>query len=295
MRIDAVFSGGGVKAYAYLGVLESIERHRLKLERVAGTSAGAIVSALIAANYSTEEIQKMIYDLDIKTFMDQPLLTKYVPFTKWGFLYFQMGIYKGDKLEEWLEDKLRKQNIRTFSDIKEGYLKIVASDLSLGKLVVFPDDLLSYYGIEPRHFSVAKAVRISAGFPYFFMPKKIIGKSKEKSILVDGGLLSNFPLWIFGRKTQRRPVLGVKLTEKEEEMEQVEKITNALNMFHALFETMKKAHDMRYISKAEEHNILFIPVGNLPATDFNISKELKQELARLGKDKADVFLNRWPK
>ncbi|NAP00506.1 hypothetical protein FRY77_31490, partial [Halomonas sp. MG34] len=44
MKIDGVFSGGGVKAYAFLGVLEVLKSKELKLERVAGTSAGAIIA-----------------------------------------------------------------------------------------------------------------------------------------------------------------------------------------------------------------------------------------------------------
>lgn len=295
MRIDAVFSGGGVKAYAYLGVLKSIDEHNLTLERVAGTSAGAIVSALIAARYSYEEIEEMIHELDVKTFMDAPVVTKFLPFLKWAFLYFQMGIYKGNKLEEWLTEKLAAKNIHTFQDLQDGYLKVIASDLSLGRLVVFPDDLETYYGIQPSRFPVARAVRMSAGFPFFFMPKKIFGNGTTKSFIVDGGLLSNFPLWIFGRKKQLRPVLGVKLTEKAEESMEPQKITNAFNMYYALFVTMKKAHDMRYISKAEENNVLFVKVDDLSATDFNISARLKNELAEIGKKRADLFLAKWPK
>src|SRR5699024_6347992 len=197
LRIDAVFSGGGVKAFAYIGVLESMKEHQFQIERVAGTSAGAIIASFIAARFSLKEIERMIHDLDVSLFMDPPFLTKYLPFTKWFFLYYQLGIYKGDQLEEWLEQKLAEKNIHTFKDIKAGDLKIIASDLSLGRLVVFPDDLELYYGIDPDCFSVAKAVRMSAGFPFFFIPKKIKGKTSTKSIIVDGGLLSNFPLWIF--------------------------------------------------------------------------------------------------
>lgn len=295
MRIDAVFSGGGVKAFAYLGVLESIDKRGIQIERVAGTSAGAIISSFIAASFTIDEIKKAVHELDVKLFMDPPVLTRYFPFTKWLFLYFQMGIYRGDKLERWLTMKLAEKNIHTFKDIKPGYLKIIASDLSLGKLVVLPDDLKEYYGIDANDFSVAKAVRMSAGFPFFFMPQKIKGKSKTKSIIVDGGLLSNFPLWVFCKgNSYLRPVLGVKLTEKSTG-NGTNNITNALNMFQALFLTMKKAHDMRYISKDEEKNILFVPVDNIEATDFSISEKEKQNLAATGKEKADTFLEKWPR
>lgn len=295
MKIDGVFSGGGVKAYAFIGVLKSIEENNLEFERVAGTSAGAIIASFIAASYRTEEIDQLLIELDLQQFLDAPQITKMLPFTKWLFLYFQMGIYKGDKFEQWLYTQLARKGIYTFKDIKSGYLKVVVSDLSLGKLVVIPDDLERVYNIDPAHFSVSKAVRMSAGFPYFFMPVKLSGKSKQKSMIVDGGLLSNFPLWVFenDRGTNKRPILGVKLSSSTENSG-TKKVNNAFDMFHALFSTMKLAHDARYVSKSKQDNIIFIPIENVDTINLHITDESKEDLINLGKQSADKFLNRWP-
>ncbi|WP_085991925.1 patatin-like phospholipase family protein [Oceanobacillus senegalensis] len=297
MNIDAVFSGGGVKGLAYSGVLESIEENQLKIQRVAGTSAGAIIAAFLASNYKVNEIKQLIDKLNLEEFLDPPKITNYIPISKWLFFYFQLGINKGNKLEKWLYEQLAKKNVYTFSDIKDGYLKVVASDLSLGKLVVIPDDLERIYGIEPKYFPVSKAVRMSAGFPYFFMPKKLPGKTDKKSIIVDGGLLSNFPLWIFsnGRTREERPVLGVKFTGALKNQNQTREINNAFDMFTALFATMKEAHDARYISKTDKNNIIFIPVENIDTVNFHITDETKQYLFNLGKKHADQFLKHWPR
>src|SRR5699024_5327361 len=133
--------------------------------------------------------------------------------------YFRMGLNKGDKLENWLYDRLAYKGVYTFGDLRSNQLKVVASDLSLGKMIVIPDDLERIYGIPANYFPVSKAVRMSAGFPYFFMPKKLPGKSKSKSIIVDGGLLSNFPLWLFENNdaVMKRPVLGIKLSANSQE------------------------------------------------------------------------------
>ncbi|SES83120.1 NTE family protein [Oceanobacillus limi] len=294
MKIDAVFSGGGVKAFAFIGALESMEEKNLELERVAGTSAGAILAALLAAGYHYKEINAMLEELDLKTFFDPPTFTKLIPGSKWLLLYFQNGIYKGDKFEKWLQQQLAKKGIYTFRDIKESYLKVVVSDLTLGKLVVIPDDLERIYGIDPNHFPVSMAVRMSAGFPYFFMPKKLSGKTKDKSVIVDGGLLSNFPLWVFDQEHHRRkrPVLGVKLSDSTEVV-RPRRIKNALEMLHALFSTMKQAHDARYVSTSKRVNIIFIPVKNVDTTDFTISQDVKQRLVEEGKVNAKQFLNYW--
>lgn len=297
MEIDAVFSGGGVKAYAFIGVLQSIEHHQLMIKRAAGTSAGAITAALIAAGYHVEEIKQLFYELDLKEFLDPPKLADLFPLSKWFFLYYQMGIYKGERFERWLYKKLAKKNVYTFNDLEPNQLKMVVSDLTLGRLVVIPDDLEEVYKIDPRHFQIAKAVRMSAGFPYFFMPKKLPHLQNQQNIIVDGGLLSNFPLWIFkGAPNQKaeRPVLGVQLSETYEE-QHPKKIKNALDMFQALFTTMMQAHDARYISKSDENHIIFVPVGKRSPIDLSITDETKTQLMEIGKERADQFLKYWPK
>lgn len=294
MKIDGVFSGGGVKAYGFIGALQSLEERNLTLARVAGTSAGAIIASFLAAGYQPEEMKKMFNELDLKQFLDPPKLSTIIPFSKWLFLYFQMGLYQGNKFEAWLHEKLAKKSIHTFHDLRDGYLKVVVSDLTLGRLVVIPDDLHRIYGIDPSFFPVSKAVRMSAGFPYFFMPKKLPGKTKEKSLIVDGGLLSNFPLWVFedSNGKRERPILGVKLSESIERIKP-RKINNALDMLHGLFSTMKQAHDSRYISKSQRNNIIFIPVEGIDATNLYINDEQKQALINTGKQRTDSFLKFW--
>lgn len=294
MNIDCVFSGGGVKAFAYVGVLESMRDNNLHIVRTAGTSAGAIVASFVAAGYDVDEIRYLIDELNLKNFADPPRLSKVIPFSKWLFLYWKLGINKGDRLESWMQGHLSRKDVRTFGDIEPGHLKVVISDLSLGKLVVIPDDLERVYGLDPKFFPVAKAVRMSAGFPFFFMPKQMPGRYVRKSIIVDGGLLSNFPLWIFdnGSPKPLRPILGVKLTSIDKEIGP-RNIRNAIDMFQALFSTMKQAHDARYISKTQEKNIIFVPVKNIEAVDFDISPALKEELIESGREQAAEFLKSW--
>lgn len=296
MKIDGVFSGGGVKAFAYIGALKSLEKNQLELERVAGTSAGAIVASLIATGYQQEELEKTLENLNLNQLLDPPQLTKFLPFTKWLYLYFQMGLNKGDKLEKWLFELLAKKNVYTFQDLKKDYLKVVVTDLSLGKLVVIPDDLERIYGIDARYFSVAKAVRMSCGIPYFFMPKKMVASNNLKSRIVDGALLSNFPMWIFNNKRNcyKRPVLGITISEAGGQLEKWRPVRNALQMSHALFTTMKTAHDARYISKSDIDHIIFIPATEVEAIDFDLKAEEREKLIALGETYADSFLKHWP-
>ena len=157
-------------------------------------------------------------------------------------------------------------------------------------MVVIPDDLASY-GIDWRKFSVAKALRMSCGIPFFFEPIKL-SDNKGECIFVDGGILSNFPFWIFDNGNKQRPLIGLKLSNPREDMPP-QKIKNGLNLFEALFSTMKNAHDERYISRKHERNIVFIPVEEYSATQFDLDEETKEALMEIGRKRTSKFLETW--
>lgn len=70
MKADAIFEGGGVKAFGMLGALYEAERRGYHWVNVAGSSAGAIIAALVAAGYSAIEIKDQIWKLDFRYFKD---------------------------------------------------------------------------------------------------------------------------------------------------------------------------------------------------------------------------------
>lgn len=292
LKIDTVFSGGGMKAYSFIGVLESLEERDIKIVRTAGTSAGAIISTLVAANYTAHEIKHFLMTLHAKKLLDAPRLTTVLPFSKWMYLYFQMGFYRGHTLEKWLAKKIAHKNIYTFNDIQQGHLKIIVVDLTLQKVIVIPDDLQKVYQINPNTFSVAKAARISAGFPLFFMPYRLKSKKYVRtSYMVDGGVVSNFPMWVFQQTHQlsKRPVLGIKITGNENRK-------NIKNIFHfteSLLHMMNQSYDDYFIEQYEK-DIIFIPVQKVETMDLSMNNIKKKELITLGKTTAEQFLNKWP-
>jgi NTE family protein len=292
MYIDGVFSGGGVKGFALVGAYAEIEKKGFRFKRVAGTSAGSIVAALIAANYTSEEIYQLIDELDLEKLLDSR--KTFLPFgvAKWVLLYWRLGLYKGDALERWIEEKLSARGLRKFSDLPPKALRVVASDLTNGRLMVLPDDLI-HYGIDPGSFPIAKAIRMSCSLPYFFEPVKLHAR-RDTSVVVDGGVLSSFPMWLFDKDNVKkvRPVLGVKLSPHVMDRPK-NNIKNAIQMYEALFQTMKDAHDARYISRKHAKNIIFIPTEGVLTTEFQLTDENKQALVELGKKCANQFFSRW--
>lgn len=250
------------------------------------------MASFIAAGYSANEIEELLDELDTSTFLDPRRTILPRPFMKWIGLYWRMGLYQGRALENWFLEKLAQKDVYTFADIAPGSLKLVASDLTNGKILVFPDDL-ERYGILPDTFPIARALRMSCGIPFFFEPVKLKVESGE-TIVVDGGVLSNFPMWIFDDEhgKRERPVLGLRLSQNLEEMKG-QQIRNALELFEALFSTMKNAHDVRYISRKHEKDIIFIPVEGYSATQFDVDDETKSALLQIGRDRTTKFLKMW--
>ncbi|PLR87557.1 MULTISPECIES: patatin-like phospholipase family protein [Bacillus] len=292
MYIDGVFSGGGIKGFALIGAYKEVEKRGFRFVRVAGTSAGSIVAALVTAGYTSDEIFKRLDELDLSAFMDPRTTLLPFPIAKWLLIYWRLGLYKGNALEKWIAEQLMVKGLRTFSDLPPNTLRVIASDLSNGRLLVLPDDL-PRFGIDPGSFPIAKAIRMSCSLPFFFEPVKLKTGS-ETNIIVDGGVLSNFPMWLFDKEHIKkvRPVLGIKISHHVLDRPK-HKISNALQLYEALFETMKDAHDARYISRNYARNIIFIPTKGFLATEFQLTEEKKRALMQLGKECAQDFFQSW--
>ncbi len=290
MIVDGVFSGGGMKGFAYVGAIQVLEEHGIRFKRVAGTSAGAILATFIAAGFNAKELEQIFDELNLKVLLDPPKTVINLPFLKWINLYKRFGMYRGKLLEKWFHQKLASKGVYTFGDLPAGSLKLVASDLTNGKILVLPDDLKKY-GIDYNRFSVSRALRMSCGLPFFFEPV-YLKNGLHDCVVVDGGVLSNFPLWIYDNGFKARPVLGMKLSSSSDAMPPRE-IDNALQLFEALFSTMQNAHDKRYIERKHEKNIIFIPVEKYSTTQFDMDEETKKKLISIGKERTNQFLKTW--
>ncbi len=294
MKINAVFEGGGVKGIAIVGAIHAAEQYGFEFNEVAGTSSGAIIASLLAANYTSGQIKQMILDTPFQQFVNSN--------THWlGSsirLLFKKGLHSGDVLEQWIYDKLAKKGIYTFADLPVRKLRIIASDISEGRLIVLPDDL-PRYDIEPSTFLVSRAVRMSTSIPYFFDPVIIKKKKKQPIYVVDGGLLSNFPLWIFDKEhtdSERSsrsivPSIGFQLVGRLEQVPRT--ISGPITMLYALFTTMMEAHDERYIEDQNRYRTIKIPTLGVRTTQFDLSDEVSMRLFESGYGAGRKFFELW--
>lgn len=291
MWADAVFEGGGVKAIGLVGALTVAEQRGYRWKRVAGTSAGAIIAALLSAGYRANELKKVLDRLDYRQFVAP---------TGWHHLkligpsarfWWKKGLYSGNSIETWIESLLLQKGIRTFADLTDERLQIVASDVTRGRLLVLPKDL-PLYGLSSADITVARAVRMSCAIPYFFDPVILVSRNEpRRNYVVDGSVLSNFPVWLFDQESPRWPTFGFRLVSEADA--DPHDIRGPLSLFRALFHTMMEAHDTRYV---EEHNrvrTIFVPSLGVKATDFHIRAEKSDALFQSGVQQAEKFFLRW--
>lgn len=298
MKVNAVFEGGGMKALGLVGAVSAAEEYGITFAGMAGTSSGAMIASLLAAGYSAEELHLLIKDTLFEQFLQRTWLHRVRVVGPMVRIMIKKGLYAGDALEQWIGEKLAAKGLRYFSDLPHNKLRIIASDISSGRLLVLPQDI-THYGIDPQRLEIAKAIRMSTSIPYFFDPVVLKSKTSRKQpiYIVDGALLSNFPLWLFDQAAQKAqskkivPTLGFQLVGKNEH--KVRQIDGPLSMFQALLSTMMAAHDERYIEKRNIFRTIKIPTLGVQTTEFDLSKERSVALFESGRQAGREFFKAW--
>lgn len=287
MRVDAVFEGGGIKGLAFIGAVEVLEDAGYKWERLAGTSAGSIIATLLATGMNAREIKTALLKFPFEQLEWEKGLNRIPYLGPYISVSLYNGIYRLDSLQDWLQSQLRKIGKVTFGDLPDGKLKIIVTDITRNKMCILPDDLPSY-GVDPALFPLAAAVRMSCSVPFVFRPTKLNG-----SIMMDGGVLSNYPVWIFDTKERPRwPTFGFRLSGIKA-IEQPKKIKGPIRLLAAIIRTMLESQDNFSIDEHSTARTITIKGINHSCTQFNIALEEKEKLVQLGRESAVNFLIHW--
>lgn len=214
LRCDLALEGGGVKGIALVGAVLVLDEAGYEIQRVAGTSAGAIAASLIAA--IVERARPMI---DLKHYLDTMEFAKFMPEGKihqfldriaghvgeltadFAVLLTRMGLYPGTYLYEWLGPILKDLDVETFARLRmtqeedEGMslpverqyrLLVHTSDVSRRVLARLPWDY-NRYGKNPEEMAVIDAVRASMSIPFFFEPFEMDATDAVVNVPMPGG------------------------------------------------------------------------------------------------------------
>ena len=294
MNADLVCKGGGIKGIALAGAVCCFEEYGYKWKKVAGTSAGAMIASLIAVGYTGNEIKDICMSLDYSIFNDKSKLQSIPLIGQFASLLVTKGIYKGDTIEEFLYEKFKAKGKTKFKDISqdgESNLKVVASDVTRKRLLILPDDLVNY-NIDPMEFEISKAVRMSLSIPFYYDPV-VIQDHDSSSFIVDGGLVSNFPIWIFDVEgSPRWPTFGLNLSNNDKGDTSTSD-TNLVSYMFDVIETSLAQNEDVYIKDKDSVRIVNIPSLDVKTTDFNVSHDTIVALYQSGYDSAKEFLFKW--
>ena len=320
-RADLVLEGGGVKGIALTGAVATLARAGYTFPRVAGTSAGAVVAAFLAAlqraGEPVERLEDVARTLDYPRLRDRGAVGRAAgPLARLvdGFsLAFDGGVFEGDYLRSWVRGALGDLGVRTFGDLRqddpgsslpptERYsLLVTASDVSRKRFVRLPWDY-PLYGLDPDEQEVADAVRASASIPFFFEPVTLRSRGgadgpAQVSTLVDGGVLSNFPVAVFDRTDgvpPRWPTFGVRLSMRPGARTQTTEVRGTVSLALSLVETMLEACDAQHIDDpCVQARSVFVDTGGVSPVDFGITDEQQEQLLLAGHEAAGGFLADW--
>ncbi len=283
-----VFQGGGCRGAAFVGALRHVAERGVNFSGVAGTSAGSIIAALLAAGATADQIGALLAQIDFKDFLrpPEPIKSKISTWQRIGGAigdWFYPGIseviqkhgrYSSVKIEEWLNGALKQllpktdgKNVK-FKDLIKP-LWVVAAD------IVAQDVKVWSHGQSPDE-DVAHAVRCSCSIPGFFQP--------VDNHYVDGGILSNLPSFTFSSEASAihsKRILAFTL-----------RLDTPEDYFKAVLNTALDGSVNIQARLVENVYEIRIQTGSISATDFaDMDDKKTAQLIRNGTDAAKEFFD----
>lgn len=321
---NLVFEGGGVKGIAYLGAMQVLKQKGIlkDIERVGGTSAGAINAVLFALGYTHAEQETILKKLDFNNFMDD----------SWGIvrdtdrLINKFGWYKGDFFHNWVSKLIKKK----LGDPNATFLDL--SEAGKPDLYVYGTNLSTRFGevFSQEHTPntrIADAVRISMSIPLFFAAVR----NARDDVYVDGGVLNNYPVKLFDREkyveednrekmakktdyynkenksflkkspnsspyVYNKETLGFRLDSKQEigvfrygKEPAHQKIDDLFDYAKSLVTTIIESQGNTHLHGDDWHRTIYIDTLGVGTTDFNLPNTKKEKLIDSGNKSAKNY------
>jgi len=191
LTVGLVLSGGGAKGFAHVGVLKALEEAGVEVDYVAGTSMGAIVGGLYASGYNARELDSVlrIYDLnglvrdqlprDVSSFYQKENDAKYaisLPLVS-GKIELPSAVSRGQSAFNVFSQLT--EHVHTTDD----FSKLPIPFFCIGTNLETGEEVVLDHGFLPE------AIRASGSYPGLLTPVRI-----GDQVLVDGGLVDNFPV-----------------------------------------------------------------------------------------------------
>ena len=322
---NLVLEGGGIRGLAYPGAVKVLEEKGIiqNIEKVAGSSAGAITALMIGLDYNSHEMDSVFRLLKIQQFNDGKNI-----FGKIHRLKKEYGIFKGEKFEKWLSAliKFKTGNANTtFSELHSLYQNNNRfKDVYCTGTNITKQGMQIFSWEQTPGMQLKTAIHISGCIPLYYKPVAIdslwnevpVKNNKNKfDLYVDGGMVSNFPINIFDsclsgndpfdcNNIKYNPqTLGLKL----ERPEQIQQFDNGITSIAPYPVSSLKNYGLALINllqellarktpglENEKGRTIYISYGNVFGKIRKVSDEEKTELFNNGVTAAEKFFNSLP-
>ena len=263
-RIGLVLSGGGARGLAHVGVLKVLERERVPIDVIAGTSMGAIIGGLYASGMSADEIERELGTVDwdalFASRIDRAELSQrrreqdfiVTPAIEFGLRDGSLRLPLGARSTRGLELLLRRytlpvRTIDNFDDLPTPF-RAVATDMETGEAIVLGSG------------DLAMAMRSSMSVPGAFAPTEV-----DNRILGDGGLVNNLPIDVaraMGADVVIVVNIGTPLGSRSS-------LVSAVGLTSQMINILTEQNVQRSLATLGPADVLIAPVlGNLGSGDF---------------------------
>lgn len=289
---NLVFSGGGIKGLAYLGVVKALEEKHLAedIKGYAGASAGAIIAALLAIGMKADELNRHMMALDYNLFLKRsnvnvealaenprrlldPRVGGVVAFDE----VMHKGLCDGSFFTKWLTRLFVSKGFNAHTTYKELYernkkvLKIVLCNVNFGKTVIASHE-------NTPKMPVIASVRASMAIPFIYWPFEW-----EGDLYVDGGTMYNYPIELFDKECSPEKTLGFLLTAEKQILNPERKDDQNLWQHIArIYEALMNVDNDYCFRMGNQKRTVFIDAKGMDILEFNASNEEKENLAQEG-------------
>lgn len=244
--IGYALSGGFIKGFAHLGVIQALLEHDIKPNIISGVSAGALAGIFYADGNEPYQV------------LDYFAGHKFFDMTK--FIIPKMGLFDLQGFQDFLKSNLKAKNIE---DLKIPFV-ITATDLDKGRSVSF------------RKGAIAERVAASCCMPVLFSPIKI-----NNTHYVDGGIFVNLPVSVIRRECNK--VVGINVSPLVAKEYKKNIISIAMRSYNFMFQAntlddIKKTDFLIELNNLQDYSNTELDKANdIFMQGYNTANELLKE------------------
>ena len=264
-KIGLVLSGGGARGFAHIGILKVLEKNRIPVDYIVGTSMGSIIAGLYATGMTPEEIEQGVQQIawdkvfsdyssrEYTAFRQKHKELQFFNIRRIGIssegLEISPGLIEGQRIEMAL-DRLAYPgfHINNYDNLRIPF-RAIATDLETGEPYILDSG------------NLARTMRASMSIPGLLPPITVDGK-----LLIDGGVGNNIPIDV-AREMGADIVIVVDVSAP---LEEKENIKSALDITEQLTNILTRRIADFQLKSLKGKDVLITPdLKSFSSTDFN--------------------------